>query len=94
MIQTYNKAIVPRCIEFSKNQAVLTSERQKKLFSSFTEAFDNVLATKEKLDNYDEKGVTEIGVAQEVRTYLWKAGVVADKVVRFLSRDGNWPEFD
>ena len=33
-------------------------------------------------------------LAQEIRDYLWEAGVRVDRVSRFLPRDQGWPEWD
>lgn len=52
MIQVYNKHVVPRCIEFSKNNNIAQSEVQKKLFSNFNTAFDELLNAKEKLEEF------------------------------------------
>lgn len=46
------------------------------------------------MDSWQQKGVNEIRMAQEVRDYLWEAGVRVDKVSRFLPRDQGWPEWD
>lgn len=93
IIQVYNKHIIPRCIDHSnKNNSNL--QRVKNHFQAFETAFDHLLEAKEKLDGWQSKGVNNIQVAQEVRDYLWEAGVRADKVSRFLPRDDKWPEWD
>jgi len=93
MIQVYNKHIVPRCIAFN-GQNQNGPERLKKLFQAFDTAFDGLLESKEILDAWQSRGVKSIEVAQEVREYLWKAGVRVDTVSRFLPRDQGWPEWD
>ncbi len=93
MIQIYNKHIIPRCIDHSnKNNSSIP--RVKSLFQNFEQAFDHVLEAKEKLDQWQAQGVKSIELAQEVRDYLWEAGVRVDKVSRFLPRDQGWPEWD
>jgi hypothetical protein len=94
MIQVYNKHVVPRCIEFAKNNSVSDSAQYKKLFKGFDEAFNAVLEVKEKIDNLEAAKVEDIETAQTVRDYLYHAGVAADKVIRYLPRDSNWPEWD
>ena len=93
MIQIYNKHIIPRCIDQqSKNHA--SSERLKRHFSAFETAFDQLLEAKEQLDAWQTTGVDNVKLAQQVRDYLWEAGVRVDKVSRFLPRDQGWPEWD
>ena len=93
MIQIYNKHIVPRCIEHgNKNNSSLS--RVKSLFQNFEQAFDQVLEAKERLDQWQAQGVKSIELAQEIRDYLWEAGVRVDRVSRFLPRDQGWPEWD
>lgn len=93
MIQVYNKHIIPRCIQHS-NLNHSTSERLRNRFQAFETAFDQVLEAKERLDAWQTQGVKSIDLAQEVRDFLWEAGVRVDKVSRFLPRDENWPEWD
>ena len=90
LIQIYNKHIIPRCIDHSnKNHSSLP--RVKSRFEAFDAAFDQLLETKEKLDAWQAAGVKTVALAQEIREYLWEAGVRVDKVSRFLPRDENWP---
>ena len=93
MVQIYNKHIIPRCIDHSnKNHSNL--QRVKNHFQAFETAFDQVLEAKEKLDAWQSQGVGNIQLAQEIRDYLWEAGVRVDRVSRFLPRDERWPEWD
>jgi len=93
IIQIYNKHIIPRCVE-QNNRNSNASERVKKHFAAFDAAFDSLLEAKERLDAWQTQGVSTIELAQEVRDYLWEAGVRVDRVSRFLSRDQGWPEWD
>jgi hypothetical protein len=93
MIQIYNKHIIPRCIDHSnKNNSSLA--RVKAHFQNFEAAFDQLLEAKERLDQWQAHGVKSIELAQEIRDYLWEAGVRVDRVSRFLPRDQGWPEWD
>ena len=93
IIQVYNKHIIPRAIDqLNKNNSSLP--RVKAHFQNFETAFDQLLEAKDRLDQWQAQGVKTIELAQEVRDYLWEAGVRADKVSRFLPRDQGWPEWD
>lgn len=94
MLQIYNKHIIPRCIDqLNKNQQKGPASLVRH-FKQFEQVFDELLQAKEVMDSWQQKGVNEIRMAQEVRDYLWEAGVRVDKVSRFLPRDQGWPEWD
>jgi hypothetical protein len=94
MIQVYNKHIIPRCIDqLNKNQQKGPTSLAKH-FRQFETAFDELMQAKEQLDLWQENKVIDMKRAQEVREYIWEAGVRVDKVSRFLPRDQGWPEWD
>lgn len=96
MDQVYNKHIIPRCLEHAKlTNTHYTSEKLNKFNGEFNHAFDHLLEAHDKLVAYRKLGNgISIAQAQEIRDYLFHAGVYVDKVSRFLPRDPNWPEWD